>query len=341
MLRGFDTALIRLAQSSKFDIIELAELKWQIEYGAVKDRAKNQKALRALQNNGIETLVPFVTDGRLVALLIFGGRSGGHQLYARDTEFLNLIRAGISPALENAAKFEEIRGLYEKLSEADKVKSEFISVVSHRFRTPLSALRWNLETVLDTARVNKDAKQMLVDSQDRTEFLVNTLDGLFDALAIENSALKINKESFNIQKAVHPFVSVFERKLGEKGIAFHYSVPSMSIVGDQKRILFIINTLLTNALQYTTEGDVSLRVAKRDADVAIEVSDTGVGIAPKDQEKIFEKFYRGKSAKSLNPDGQGLGLYLVKQLAQLHKGSVVLESAPSKGTKITVLLPIK
>lgn len=334
--------LLEIAKKYGQQIVERGEMAWRLDYEAYSSRAKlDRKYKPLLEKLQVQTLVPFVVDGNVIGFMLFGKRRYDRALRDRDIRFLDLIRAGISPALENAAKYAEIKMLYEQLSEADRVKSEFINVVSHRFRTPLAALRWNLETVIDNAkRLSKDSQSMLTDSHDRTMFLVNTLEGLFDALALESGRMKIDRAPISLNKVFAPIVSTYEKKAREKGLSFTAKIPALKMVGDEKRLGYVLDVLLSNAVLYTAKGDVQLIVGKKGSEAFIQVTDSGIGIPPKDQSKIFQKFFRARNAVSQYADGQGLGLYLVSEIAKLHKGRVDLESTLNKGTTVTVWLPM-
>lgn len=348
-LHGVDQAVLKktkdLLTISKWygnTIVEAGELRWRLQY--TPDRAlskKDAKALPILEQLRIEALIPFVVEEKVIGFMIFGKRRYDRALQLKDIQFLDLIRSGISPALENAAKYAEIVKLYEQLSEADKAKSQFIDVVSHRFRTPLSALRWNIETVLDTARLGKDAKDMLTDSHERTMFLVSTLDGLFDALELESGKLKLNVGQVNVQKVLQPIIQAAEHQAAAKGIGFTTNIPSMVIPADEKRLQLVMSTLISNAIQYTQEGEVSVTAKRTNGSAVVEVKDSGIGIPVKDQPKIFDKFYRSSNAVQAYADGQGLGLYLAKALVEKHKGTVTFTSKPGEGTVFTVTLPAK
>lgn len=348
-LHGVDEAVLKktkdLLAISKWygnNIVEAGELRWRLEY--TPDRAlskKDAKALPVLEQLRIEALIPFIVENKVIGFMLFGKRRYDRALKNRDIQFLDLIRSGISPALENAAKYAEIKKLYEQVSEADRVKSQFIDVVSHRFRTPLSALRWNIETVLENSRLGKDAKEMLTDSHDRTIFLVNTLEGLFDALELQDGKLKLNIAKTNLQKITQPVIASFERQAREKGLEFSANVPSIVIPADAKRLQMVISMLLANGIEYTSKGGVSLTAKRTNGSVKISVQDTGIGIPKKDQEKIFEKFYRASNAVQAYADGQGLGLYLARALAEKHKGTIDVVSEEGKGTTVTLTLPAK
>ena len=337
--------LARIAEDMGLKIIEKNEIIWNQKFGKDEVLKKREaKLLPIIESAGVETLIPLVIDHQLVGLIIFGTNHYEKALRASDLTFLELVRSGISPALENAAKLEQTRRLLERLSELDKAKSEFINIVSHRFRTPLSAIRWNLETVLDVhgKKIGKDVSEALMDSQDRTLFLIETLDRLFDSLAIESGKLKLNPKKFSTKEAFTSSIDDYKKRCKEKGIICKSEVESFKAWGDEHRLAGIVKSLLSNSVQYTPAGGkVSLRISKVKDSLEIQVTDTGIGIPPAAQEKIFEKFYRAKNAVLTYADGQGLGMFYIKQITVMHGGKVDVESKLNEGTTMTVKIPIK
>lgn len=335
--------LVSMAKDNDFNIIELEELKWKAAYGKTKSR-KCKKMCKLLERTKIDIVVPLVIEKKIVGLVNIGHRKMDKALSNRDFRFLDTIQDIISPAIENAAKFAQINDLYDQLKETDQAKSEFIRVVSHRFRTPLSAIRWNLEAVLDSSRQDlpKDTLESLEDTQNRTLFLIDTLDRLFDSLSIESKSLKLDVKTFSLSKALEPILKKFTKTCFNKNIFCKYELPDIKMEGDERRILSMCNSFLSNALQYTSEdGKVIFKIEKVKGEVRIIVSDTGIGIPEEAMEKIFDKFYRAKNAVLTYTDGQGLGLYFVKEIVRLHKGKIVVSSKKGEGTMFTVTLPIK
>ncbi|MBU1125996.1 HAMP domain-containing histidine kinase, partial [Patescibacteria group bacterium] len=338
------TTLFTLASDGKYNILELEEMEWMQEFGTDKKKAKKEKKwLQIFQQLEIETLIPLVVEDKIVGVMVFGKRRFEGAMHSRDINFLNLVRAGISPAFENAAKFAQIKELYEQLKEVDQAKTEFISIVSHRFRTPLSAIRWNIETIMEMpiCKASKDCSQALDDAYDRTLFLNETLDRLFDSLAIESGKLKLKKQEINSKELFGEAASKFKNQCLSKEVHCTTSIGDFPLAVDVERIRSTCRSLLTNALQYTAaKGTVSLKVSKEGHMVKIEISDTGIGVPEEAKDKIFEKFYRAQNAIHTYTDGQGLGLYLAKRIVEIHHGKISFVSELGKGTKFTILLPL-
>ncbi len=350
-INGFQKSIIReiphlatVVKQHNFSIVESGELEWQLEYQGEKiNKGRWTKHISILNKTGVEVLIPFMVEGRLVGLMIFGKRRYDQELRATDVQFLNLIRMAISPALENAAKFAQIKQLYSELSELDKVKSEFINVVSHGFRTPLSTIRWNLENVIDTGSdsLNKDATQALIDIHERTLLLVKTLDQLFETMALESGKIRLTRKDISTKDTFADVINTYKKLSKKKGIKFRTYLPDIIINGDKALLAKIGDCLLSNALQYTpVRGTITFRLSPQGKNIQIQVIDTGIGIPKKDIPKIFNKFYRSKNAVLTFTDGQGMGMFLCKKIVEMHKGKIEVESEINKGTRIIISLPI-
>ncbi|MFH1711851.1 MAG: ATP-binding protein [Patescibacteria group bacterium] len=335
--------LATIAKERKFSIIEVGELKWQGSFHADHKQQKiDTKHMAQLNEVGVEVVIPLEVEKRLVGLIFLNRNHVSKILRSRDITFLELIRSGVSPAFENAAKFEEIKGLYMELSQLDKVKSEFIHVVSHRFRTPLSAIRWNLENALETSsKLDQETKLAIKDSHDRTIFLVKTLNRLFDTLAIESGKFKVELASFGARKAFAELIDRFAKMAREHKLKFDVSISPVSIMGDEGRIVEVCDHLLSNAVQYNSErGRVSFSVKRTNDHVEIRVSDSGIGIPSNEIDKIYDKFFRCRNAVLAYADGAGISLYIARHIVKLHKGDMTVESEVKKGTTVTVKLPV-
>lgn len=349
-LKGFKRSIFKhthqlsdVAEKNHFKVIETGELKWTLEYQKDKINVANTKnQVEILERAGVSVVVPFIVEGRLVGILLFGKRRYEKMLRSRDVNFLDMIRNAISPALENAAKLAEIQALYDELSELDKVKSEFISVVSHSFRTPLSAIRWNIENVLETfaRKLSLEAKSSLSDAHTKTIFLIKTLEHLLETIAFESGKLPVEKKDFKTKAALKSLLDNTKLIMKKKGITFSSRVSDQMIYADQRLITQITETLLLNAAQYTKSGgSINLTVSPKNGYTVIRVVDTGIGIPLKDQEKIFDKFYRAKNARLMYTDGQGMGMYLCKKIVDMHHGWIEVDSIINKGTSMTIVIP--
>ncbi len=337
-------SLKKVAEDHEYAIVERGELMWELEFKQEQHQNEHlEEHIDALTKAKVDVLVPFTVDERLVGFMIFGKRRYEKMLRSRDIKFIELMRNAISPALENAAKYAEIKDLYAELSELDKIKSEFITVVSHSFRTPLSAIRWNVEEVLDdyAKRLDKAAKNALNDAHTKTIFLIKTLEHLLETIAFESPDMMLQKSMFMTKPTLKSLMSTVSEIMKKKNVNFSSKVSNLPILADKKLLTQVCESLLLNAAQYTHAHDtVTFHLSPEDGHIKIEVKDTGIGIPKKDIDRIFEKFYRAKNARLVYTDGQGMGLYLIKRIIDMHQGSIKVDSTLEEGAKFTLLIPV-
>jgi signal transduction histidine kinase len=230
-----------------------------------------------------------------------------------------------------------------KLRELDRLKSEFVSHVSHELRTPLTAIKGALDNMLDglTGDLNEKQTRYLQRMKGNTDHLVRLIDEILDLSRIEAGRITLNPRPVSLPRLITETCDSLRPLAALKSIDLAVEAPAELIVtADRDRLIQILLNLAGNALKFTPAGGrVRIAAALADAGVQIAVSDTGIGMDPKDQARIFERFYRVPGASRERPEGTGLGLTIAKNLVELHGGAIAVESAPGAGTTFTVTLP--
>ncbi len=230
--------------------------------------------------------------------------------------------------------------------ELDKMKTDFISLASHQLRTPLSAMKWYLEMLLDgdAGELSEEQKSFIQNIDNSNERMIELVNSLLNISRVESGRLIIDPKETNIIEVIEDVISDVKPKAKERGITFLFEgVPSLPIIiSDPKLIRNVYMNLLTNAIKYTPNGgSVTLKISKNATDIVSEVTDTGMGIPKKDQEKIFTRFFRAENARAKVTDGNGLGLYLVKSVVEVCGGKIWFTSQIGKGTTFSFTLPLK
>ena len=233
--------------------------------------------------------------------------------------------------------------LYEQLAAANRHKSEFLSNMSHELRTPLNAIIGFSEVLLQGLFGDINAKQ--------TEYLQDILSSGKHQLALVNDILDLSKveagrmelelSSFSLRAVIDSGVTMLGERATRRGIALEVDGdPSVdAIEADERKVKQVLFNLLSNAVKFTPEGGtITVRTRGEPAAVEVSVCDTGVGIAPEDQTRIFEEFLQAKSAKS-SEASTGLGLALAKRFVELHGGVLSVRSAVGAGSTFTFSLP--
>jgi PAS domain S-box-containing protein len=233
----------------------------------------------------------------------------------------------------------------ERLRELDRLKDEFISLVSHELRTPLTSIRGYLELLLDggAGELSDDQLRFLAVVERNSRRLMHLVGDLLFLAQVEAGKLALEFGEVELDNVVDDCVEAAKPIADEKGIELTSSIERLpSMVGDRGRLAQVLDNLVSNALKFTPEGGcISVRIAARNGEAVIEVEDNGMGIAPEDQEQLFDRFFRGREATGLAIPGTGLGLTIAKAIVERHEGSIEVESAPGRGTTMRVRLPIR
>src|ERR1700730_5842663 len=232
-----------------------------------------------------------------------------------------------------------------ELKQADEIRREFVANVSHELRTPLSILRGYIETLRDDPHTSRDEMRRILEVMERHSRRLNLLvDDLLALAQLESGKSDLQVSKVRVDDLFFTLARDWEKKLAEKNLHVVVDLaPDVRVISaDPTRLQEILYNLLDNAVKYSSPGaEIRLHAQRRDGQVALTVSDTGVGIGPDDLPRIFERFYRVDKARSSELRDTGLGLSIVKHIAQLHGGSVEAESEPGHGTTIRVLLPVE
>ncbi|WP_078381131.1 sensor histidine kinase [Sutcliffiella halmapala] len=232
-----------------------------------------------------------------------------------------------------------INTLSASLDEVEQKRREFLGNVSHELRTPISYLKGYSEAIVEGIVDHKKYAEIIYKESDRMNRLVHDL---LDLAELEGDTYPINQEPVIVSEVIHDVVERFELKLAEKQISIETELDEAIIVkGDRDRIDQVLTNLISNAIRYSLEQKEIRMTLKQQKDKAIFIiQDQGVGIPEKDLSHIFERFYRVNKARTRQDGGTGLGLSIVQQIVKKHEGEVKIESVESKGTTVTITLPI-
>lgn len=232
-----------------------------------------------------------------------------------------------------------------QLEQADRSRRAFVSNVSHELRTPIAILQGNLEQLL--ARIQRapedaiDAKTLEAMHQE-TITLARLIDDLFTLARIEEAVLQVDAAPVDLAACIRRAVDgiaplAWEQRRVSVDALLDAGVPP--VMGEQTRIQQILSNLLYNALRHTPEGGLIVAAAERDgAQVAVTISDTGLGIPPEELEHVFDRYYQVERA-GRHGEGSGLGLAIVKQLVEAMDGSITVESELNRGTTFRIVFP--
>jgi len=257
-------------------------------------------------------------------------------------------------AIDNARLFAEARSnlaqmaeANRRLEEAGRLRQQYLRNVSHEFRTPLTVIKGYLEFLREAERVSPDTqKQILGVMSESCERVIEMVDTLIDVsrLEQESAARSLQMQTLDLRQlseaSVEPLRVVAERKGIDLGLDFPKE--DLLVQGDRRLLNQVVRKLVDNALKYSSSGGrIVVRGLVQGGDLALEVEDSGIGISPEHQARIFEKFYVVDGGMTRRTGGAGMGLYLVREIVRLHNGSVEVRSRPGQGSVFAVRLPRK
>lgn len=234
-----------------------------------------------------------------------------------------------------------------KERQLDKMKSDFVSIVSHELRTPLAAMSGATENLLDgiAGEVNSMQKECLSIIKRNIDRLSRLINDLLDISRMEAGMLEIVLKPCNIVTLIDDVLLLFSKQADEKRILLKKEVEDFlpDASADSDKITQVLANLVGNAMKFTpTGGNITIRTAKLDSRLLqVDVIDTGIGIAPLDLERVFDKFYQVGSINNPDAKGTGLGLTICKGIVERHGGKIWAESKPGKGSKFSFTLEIE
>ena len=234
--------------------------------------------------------------------------------------------------------------MIEAIQKADQVKREFISLASHQLRTPLTIIKWSLELLTDrkSGPLTKKQKDTLTNIEDSNIRMISLVDSLLDVSRVEGNRIKHNPQPVDVKLLIEDVVADHRSLLLRKKINLETHLPDLPKTNlDIQLISAVYRNLLMNSIKYTpANGKITLTVSKEGDHLLSTIKDTGVGIRENDKKRIFKKFFRGKNAVSVDPDGSGLGLFLARTIINSTGGKIWFESKLNKGSTFYFTLPL-
>src|SRR5438552_4783404 len=228
---------------------------------------------------------------------------------------------------------------------ASQHKSEFLANMSHELRTPLNAIIGFSEVLTDRmfGELNEKQDEYLKDIYASGQHLLSLINDILDLSKIEAGRMELEPADFDLPGAIDNALTLVRERAGRRGIALGQAIDERVgvIRADERKVKQVLLNLLSNALKFTPEGGrIDVRAAATDALVEVSVADTGVGIAPADQEAVFEEFRQvGTADKKV--EGTGLGLALSRKFIELHGGRIWVKSELGQGSTFTFTLPVR
>ena len=276
---------------------------------------------------------------------IFIRRTVVRPFSEQQIRLLEIFAAPAALALENARLFREIADKSRQLELASQHKSEFLANMSHELRTPLNAIIGFSEVLAQGmfGAINEKQTEYLQDILESGRHLLSLINDILDLSKIEAGRMELEPADFDLPSAIENALTLVRERASRRGIRLGSTIDTRlgMISGDERKVKQVLLNILSNALKFTPEGgriDIDARLHADRAEVS--VTDTGVGIAPGDQEAVFEEF-RQVGATDKKAEGTGLGLALSRRFIELHGGQISVQSEIGHGSTFTFTLPVR
>jgi signal transduction histidine kinase len=289
-------------------------------------------------------MIPMLRSGELLGLI------GVNRLEVRafsdnQVALLQTFADQAAIAIENVRLFKELEGANRELAAASQHKSEFLANMSHELRTPLNAIIGFSEVLSEKmfGTLNEKQEEYSKDINASGQHLLSLINDILDLSKIEAGRMELELSDFHLSTALDSALTLVRERAGRRSIALHLSVDERlgQMRGDERKVRQVVLNLLSNAIKFTPEGGrIEVAAVAKDGLVEVSVSDTGVGIAPEDQEAVFEEFRQvGTADKKV--EGTGLGLTLCRKFVELHGGKIWVKSQVGVGSTFTFTIPVR
>jgi two-component system, NtrC family, sensor kinase len=287
--------------------------------------------------------VPLLREERILGALTVWRKQAG----SFSEEIVNLLQTFATQsalAIQNARLFREIEEKGRELEAANRHKSEFLANVSHELRTPLNAIIGFSEVLGERmfGELNDKQAEYTEDILSSGRHLLSLINDILDLSKIEAGRMELEVTAFHLPDAIENALLLIRERASRHGIKLDRAIDDRlsDFTGDERKVKQILVNLLSNAVKFTPEGgQIKVEATLGDSAVIVSVTDTGIGIAKKDQEAIFEEFRQAGNYMHKR-EGTGLGLTLTRKFVELHGGKIWVASELGKGSTFTFTLPI-
>ena len=346
---GMEESLVAVLRDQRITLDEpiVAETYARRAPVQVADLAEGRTlVIDVLMRAGYRSLViaPLIRSDEIVGALVVRRRVTG-LLPQATIDLLQTFAAQSVIAIQNARLFREIEQKSRELAVASQHKSQFLANMSHELRTPLNAILGYTELILDDiyGATSPKLREVLQRLETNGRHLLGLINDVLDLSKIEAGQLTLTLADYTIAELVHGVVAAVEPLASDKHLALRVEVPANlpRCTGDQRRLSQVLLNLVGNAIKFTDEGEVLISAAAAQDRFTVSVRDTGPGIPPEAQARIFEEFQQADNSVAHKKGGTGLGLAISKRIIEMHGGELRVESAVGRGSTFSFTVPLE
>jgi signal transduction histidine kinase len=301
-----------------------------------------RRPARALGVHGL-LIVPMRRNGMVLGVITVMRRKPG-SFTDDDIALLETFADQAVIAIENVRLFNELQVANRQLAAASQHKSEFLANMSHELRTPMNAILGFSEVLSEhlAGELNAKQEEYLQDIHGAGQHLLALINDILDLSKVEAGRMELELTDFDLPSALGNAVALVRERAARRGITVETALNGRlgAMRGDERKVRQVVLNLLSNAIKFTPEGGrIDVAAVPGEGCIEVSVSDTGVGIAPEDQEKVFEEFRQVGTADK-KAEGTGLGLALSRKFIELHGGRIRVTSEIGRGSTFTFTLPV-
>ncbi len=334
----------RAFQNGRVELYPTAESVAQARANMTPDNQEMfAKATQGLKQPQSVISMPLITAQNKVGVLMLENRHQPISFTPADLPFLQDVAELIALAIENARLGRELQ-VAQALSEANRLKAELISILAHEMRTPLTSIKgYSTALLMEESNFSPEVqREFLQIVDDECDVLQSLIHDLLESSIIDAGLLRIEPQPVRLPRLAESVVSDIAHHTRKHRLVLDYPQDFPIVDADPQRIVQVLRNLLDNAVKYSPDGGlIVVRGEVHEEEVVISVADQGVGLAPEDLNRLFEKFFRVRSGLGHHVVGSGLGLPVSRAIVESHGGRIWAESQVGQGTTLCFTIPLK
>lgn len=310
----------------------------------IQDAKKENFYRQVDKKSGFETrsllAVPMMMHGQATGVLTALNSQNKEGFTDKDIAVLNTLASQAAIAIHNSQLLQESQEAYDHLAELDEMKSNFIAIASHELRVPLGLILGHASYLREDSK-GQELKQVEVIERNAVR-LKEIVDDLSQVESLQTNQASLRPSRVDATALIKALAKRYKNRADDENIEFAQSLPDQPLYfeGESEKIKIAVNHLIKNAFDFTGDsGRVELKLKDEGELIIIELTDTGMGIAEKDMERIFDRFHQVENHMTRSHGGLGLGLTVAKMMVEMHRGEILVTSTLGKGSQFTIQLP--